>query len=275
MTEPNNLRRKLAAIAFGCTLLAGCDDLHSPVGPSPQLEPPRPDVLNVAGTWSAEIVNSATETYQGILELDQTGTVIRGTLTLNVGPDIDTRTLSGALSGSELTFTFGAFDCFFSDGEESGSATVSDDSHSMEGSLHLDVCTEDYEAEDWDFSATSRTAPLSGLSGTWEVAISGSHEHDGVLELSQSGTEVSGRLLWHNVADDFFGTSGVKEVTGTVSGSEFSFTTVSPDCTLIENGTGVAIFSSDGRSMDGRLHSEVHCEHNGEAENWDFRAVKR
>jgi len=123
-------------------------------------------------------------------------------------------------------------------------------------------------------SPTLPTEPSGLLEGSWDVLISGSHEHEGVLVLTQYGTEVSGALTWDSVEDWFWGTYGNNDVTGSINGSEFTFRTTS-DCTEIDDGVGSATISDDGRRLVGTLHSEVHCDHVGAPEDWDFSATKR
>lgn len=122
-------------------------------------------------------------------------------------------------------------------------------------------------------SPTLPAQPSGVLEGSWDVVISGSHEHEGTLFLTQSGTAVSGALAWDRVEDWFWGTHGNNDVTGSITGYEFTFRTTS-DCTEIEDGVGSATVSDDGHRLVGTLHSEVHCDHQGEPEDWDFSATK-
>ena len=123
-------------------------------------------------------------------------------------------------------------------------------------------------------SPTLPTEPSGLLEGRGNVVISGRHEHGGTLVLTQSGTAVSGVLTWDSVEDWFWGTHGNNDVTGSIHGSEFTFRTTS-DCTEIDDGVGSATVSDDGHRLVGTLRSEVHCDHVGAPEDWDFSATKR
>lgn len=127
-------------------------------------------------------------------------------------------------------------------------------------------------------NSRSPTDPLSSTEvegSEWDVVITASHQHEGVMVVLQSADsiEVTGWLVWSEIGDSFFDTFGNNDLSGVIENSRFDFT-IESDCTLIEDGQGSVSISPDGQRMVGTLISEVHCEHTGEPEEWEFEATR-
>lgn len=108
-------------LCLGLGLLLGCGGGSSPTSPT---------ILNVSGTWDADIAPNAGPAFTAVFTLSQSGTQVTGTFTTS-------QSLGGTASGTVAgaTFTFALKENAPCSGSYSGTGTISGGATKLSGSF--------------------------------------------------------------------------------------------------------------------------------------------